>query len=268
MAGKPTADRLVERLGRETDHAQWRRTFWSLHELDAVRAADAAVQLCKRQPDRTADVARLLVLLDRREHVGLARDWSQAKDESLRFYGDLLLLAAGVEVDAVLPRVLAALPAKEALEVNAAVQPLLACKREPARAFLVRCLQGNGPAGYRPTLAFAQQLLLAGMPEAFAALDGALRDPATNKLFGYREANAPAEPAFLVSRIGDWRGDGISDLEEDVDVVRKAAAELRSWLRGEWEAVRAGKPSTMRVEGLQLPWGDWQEPGPGWVRRL
>ncbi len=268
-AGKSTADRLVARLEVEKDPALWRKTFWSLHQIEPLRAADAAVQLGRREPDRLKDMARLLVLLDRREQVGEARAWQTAKDPELRHYGNVLVLAAGADKDgAALKDLLAGMADADTQRVHLAVPALLASGKPEAKAFLIGCLQGKGPAGFKPTLDFAQLLMRAGYAEAFALLDGALERPGDNKLYDRAEAEGPADERWLLYNMSTWRDERFFPDDDEPEATTKARAELRTWLRSEWQALQAGKPGTMKEGHLELPWGDLVEPGPGWVRRI
>lgn len=268
-AGKSTQDRLVGRLEAEKDPALWRKTFWSLHQLDPLRAAGAAVQLGKREPERMQDMARLLVLLDRREQVGEARAWQSSKDPELRFYGNVLVLAAGADKDgAALQDLLAGMADADTQRVHVAVPALLASGKPEAKAFLLGCLQGKGPVGFKPTLEFAQRLMRAGYAEAFTTLDAALAKPADNKLYGRGESDEPADERWLLYSISNWHDERFMPDDDKPESAAKARADLRTWLRSEWEAVQGGKPTTMKEGYLELPWGDLVEPGPGWVRRI
>lgn len=259
MAGKPLVERLQLRLATEDDFARWQAVFWNLHRIDPGRAGDAAVRMLGRWPDRTADVARLL-LLDRQEAVDLAREWSVADDRELSLYGNLLLVAAGRHVDTALPFALLRLQEAHDLQVHAATPVLLACQLPEARAFLRRCLREEGPAGFRPTLAFAQQLMRGGMREAFAALDAALVDPLHTRLFDGSGSGLPADARAIADQVGGWYGLDLGPSREDADALRRLLADARQRLQDDWRKIETGAAPALRPVHPALPWGCWRPP--------
>jgi hypothetical protein len=266
-AGVTTAARLATRLDKENDFAKWRELFWSLNRVDAVAAADAAVRLARRQPERVARVAQLLVLLDRREHVGDDRVWLAEDDAELRLWAALLVVAAKSDKDgASIGIALAHLATAPTATVHAAVPALFASERPEARSFLVECLKGKR-AGFEPSFAFAGELLRRGVPEAFDVLDAALAKPAECTLREFGEpVREPGRGAVLVAR---WFPVEDGAREETPEDEAKFAAQVREQLRKEWDTIRAGEPPTMQVGGLELDWGDWVDRrGSGWVRRF
>jgi hypothetical protein len=42
--------------------------------------------------------------------------------------------------------------------------------------------------------------------------------------------------------------------------VAQVRAELRAWLRAQWEAVARGGPATLPAAELAMPWEDWDGP--------
>jgi hypothetical protein len=268
-AGKSTVDRLVARLEAEQEWPIWRRTFWSLYGLDPLRASGAAVSLAHRQPERTKDMARLLVLLDRREQVGEARAWQSAADPELRFYGNVMVLAARADQDgAVLKQLMGALADADTQRVHVAVPVLLASGRPEARAFLLRCLQSKGPAGFKPTLEFALCLLRAGYAEAFALLDQALAKPEENQLYDSPNDAIRADASLVLYDIATWHQMRDVPMENEPEAMAKVRSELRAWLRREWDAIQAGKPTTIQEARLYLPWDELIGERGRWVRRL
>jgi len=163
---------------------------------------------------------------------------------------------------------LAGMAGADTQRVHVAVPVLLASGNLQAKAFLLSCLQGKGPAGFKPTLAFAQRLMLAGYREAFTLLDEALGRSEEIRFYGGAEDEAPVGERGLLCSIGGWHDERIFFDDNKPESAAKARSDLRTWLRSEWDAVKTGKPATMRVEGLSLPWGDLVGPGPGWVRQF
>lgn len=269
MRGIGTADRLAQRLAAATDHTNWRAAFWQLREVDAVRADLGALEYARQHEERRCDVARLLVLLDSHDHADVARTWETEDGEELRLWARLALVRAGVEDSERVGAVLRALEETRDFEVvHAAVEALIACRDPRARAFLVGRLREKDAAVFVPSLAFAQRLMRAGFVEGFDSLASVIDDPAASPLRVNVASDGPLDRETVAWQLRQWCGPRSAQMglgSEDPSVRHDA---LRRWLVAEWDAIQAGRASSMQVEGLAVPWGVWLLPGPGWVRRF
>jgi len=276
------ADRLVTTLAGAEDWQNARCAFWSLYSIDETRAARGVFERLQREPARKEAVTRLFCLLDRQEYLAAARQWMSDEDPQVRCWGSLLVLRHDKDMDeadraAAVDRVIGALrqavrlslkeranenkrrfPGFEpqAVEyVNAAIDTLIACRNAKVDAFIEEFFGIHAPKRFTPSSALLQRLFLIGHEPTFHRLVDKLGDQTP-----VYEGGKDTVGSYLTADLMTWRyGAGSRWTYWASDEKDRLRSEMVKWLSDQFDFIRAGKPTSIHSDELEMPWGDWKE---------
>jgi len=276
------ADCLAEAVVNAAEWQDARWAFWGLLELEEERAVKLIVSRCDKEPNRAAELAQLLCLLDRKEYLLRARQWLKGTNSDARFWAALLLLkhtdpkkAEGI--DTVLDRLIDEIEgrvengkdsvfAPEPSDLlDAAIEPLLAIDDPRVHKFFATYCGENPYRDFEPSAESLQRLFLSGHEAALQRLLQKLDD----RRPAYEGSKRPRSDSWIWW-LSLWRYENPPDYLYDVPDERREEldADLRRWLRKQFQLIGEGKPSLIIKEDRRLPWGEWKVYSTGWVRRI
>jgi len=261
--GKTRVQVLLEVLASTSDGTQWRTAARELTSQKVMEALPILVKRFENFPQQRGSIVQYCYRMDVSEIVPAARRWIGCGDDAAQFWAALILLTYGDTAwDEGLDTLKSLIEKDREREwLRKAVEPLCRTRREAC--LRLACSIFDRAEGERPVLGgerALRALFLAGRQECLdwmlVRLDS---DKATGSSIGATVdgkacSRAETESDEVADIVVTWRNDGsrYEAFVTDEERVRRRA-ELKAWLREQFNHIKAGKKSEI-AEEPPLPW--------------
>ncbi len=251
-----------------------REEFYSAaQELIAAKKTRVLPPLLKRMKDHRDEariIAELCHRLDAPETASPAREWVKGDDQTVAFWGSLILLRHGEKTKKEGLEPLRKILEKDDGEIlyPRALDTLLATK-DPAALDLAAGILGKHHFGTRPNrAAVLHRLFLAGRPEALdyllAGLDS--KDEGGTSFGKYKGQEVQRKLTRgdeFAGDVSEWRteGPGYERMAPDEDRAKQREA-LKGWLKEQFALIKAGKKPMMSTQPRPITTPQWRLDAP------